>query len=190
MALAASNAGVYVVIAGDSTVVRLDPTSGKRLRSTRIATLSAATRPVVALAPRFGARGRTVTATIPLSGGRLDSTSVVTRDRAIQDGRALLELWQGGIVTRGGSPKTSHGVTVGIAAASGGLVGELSSPRGAFERLAVSRAKSGSIVLTLTKPSPPPKQTTTTTPPPTPTPQPTTTAPAPPPTPTVTIGSP
>ena len=105
VAVSGSGSSIYVANA-DKTIARLDPRTGKLLRSARQPALTASPAPVAVLAPVVNGNGKKVTVTIPLRGGTLDPTGLVVRNGSISDGAASLELWQGAIRSRAGGPRT------------------------------------------------------------------------------------
>jgi serine/threonine protein kinase len=165
---------LYVVDAGDETVSRLNPVTGKRYRSVNLPALRKRSRAIRVLAPVIAASGRSVVATVPFKAGRLDPSELLVTDRRISDGRASLTLWQGGIDSLARRPNTAEGLTVHTVQRPGRVEVVLTSERDYFESLKVSLGRSGkSAVLTLKKPPPevPPQggsESTTTSPPPPP----------------------
>jgi len=152
VAVAGSAGRVYVVGARGATVSRLDPRSGRLVGSTALGVSRPAR--VVALAPTFASAGRSVTATIRLTGGRLDARAIRRADTAIADGAARIELWQPGISTAGHASRSSAGLTVALGVLAARLVVEVEAAPHAFTTLAVGERRGRTIVLTATAPPP------------------------------------
>jgi serine/threonine protein kinase len=160
IALTGSAGSVYVVGARGETLVRLATRTGRIVGSKALAVSRPA--PVVALAPTFASAGRTVTATIRLTGGRLDAQAIHRDDTSIADGAARVELWQGGISTAAHARGSSAGLTVTLGRLAARLVVVVTAAPHAFTSLTVGERGGRTIVLTATMPPPP---TTTTAPP-------------------------
>src|SRR6185436_3306343 len=92
--------------------------------------------------------GDVLTLVLDLGGGHLGETSLVVRDATLADGRAVFELWQGGISSRLGSP-TVDGVTVRVAPGPGHLRLTLTAAPGAYERLRIRRDGPRTVVATM-----------------------------------------
>jgi hypothetical protein len=183
---------IYAVLARPWRVVRINARTGRQLKALRLGSFTREAEPLVAMPPRFVARGNAVIATIPFN-GRVDRAQLRAVDRTIRDGHASFELWQGGILTRAGPPTTRQDVALAIVRKPGRLLMDVKTPKGAFESVA-TRLSSGAILITLVKtehvvvptptvppqattgpqPSPtaPPRATATPRPPPTATPKP------------------
>jgi outer membrane protein assembly factor BamB len=145
---------VVVASLGNGAITVLDGTTGKKLRSRRIAGLGGP-RPAPLVLTRATARATTggVTVSLVLAGGGLDPTSVVADDRQIADGHASIELWQPGI--RANVAGTSaEGISILIARKPGRLEVGLDAGRGTFTSLAVRRGNRHTVVLQLTKAKP------------------------------------
>jgi hypothetical protein len=89
--------------------------------------------------------GATTILTLTVRGGRLDPSGIVVRDGAIADGRATLELWQGGI---GSSIRSrSFGdLAVRVTRATGRLVVDLAAPAETFAALRARLVANGVVV--------------------------------------------
>jgi hypothetical protein len=154
----ASLGNVFVANAGDSTVTRLDALTGRPLGSARIRALTGRPlAPVVARRIHVARTGRTVTAAIILSGGRLEPDGLRVRDGRIEEGVAKLELWQGGIGMRVGRA-ARHGATFVVHGAPGRLSIRIGAAPGAFTRLTARLRDSGRKVLVTLTMRPPPVQ--------------------------------
>src|SRR5262249_31085220 len=145
-------AGEAVYVAGqkDGTITRLDPISGERLGSKHVAALGKPAAAPVVQGVRLEQRPGASILRFTLAGGQLRARDLVVRDGAIADGRASLELWQGGISSRttGGllGPLTLH-----ITRATGRLVIDLRAHKGTFTRLRAERSDGRTVLVTLTK---------------------------------------
>jgi serine/threonine protein kinase/DNA-binding beta-propeller fold protein YncE len=161
-AAAATPAGsvLYVVNAGGQTISMLDQSTGRVLRTVKLAGLTSKINPVSVSPPSLSESSQAVTVSIPIAGGTLDPVSVAILDANISGGRASIAAWQGGILNHGGPPKTVGGLTVAIGHDAERALINLSAKAGAFTKLTVSPSPDGrSIKLTATKavaPSPPP----------------------------------
>lgn len=155
VALGGGDSGdVYVASAGDGSVTRLDALTGEVLGTERVRALRVgAPTPVTAAGIDMAESGRTVTTTIRLDGGRLPASGFLVGERDISAGRAVVELWQGGIGTNVQGDELGD-LTVAIAAKPGRLVVTLTAPEGTYETFAARRGANGAIVLTVTEPAP------------------------------------
>jgi hypothetical protein len=133
---------VYVADAADGTITRLDPLSGAVLGTASVAGLAggAPVPPAKAAAAAVQESAAQAVATIRFGSGRLDPTSVVVRDGNLDDGSALVELWQGGIDSSLVSKK-APGLTIAIRRQPGRLEVELTALPHTFGRV---EAKTGS----------------------------------------------
>jgi len=145
-----ASAGSPVVVVGlDGTVTRLDARSGRRIDARRITALGPPSpAPLVLRRVQPTRSGDVLTLVLDLGGGHLDETSLVVRDATLADGRAVFELWQGGISSRLGSP-TVDGVTVRVAPGPGHLRLTLTAAPGAYERLRIRRDGPRTVVATM-----------------------------------------
>ena len=100
VALAGTGARVVVLREGNRTLARVNAAARSVSGSTRIAGLGGATPPVASVSRVSGAAsGRVVTITVSLGSGSLQAGGIKVVDRSIADGRAAIELWQGGITS-------------------------------------------------------------------------------------------
>ena len=184
VALAGTGARVVVLREGNRTLARVNAAARSVSGATRIAGLGGATPPVASVSRVSGAAsGRVVTITVSLGSGSLQAGGIEVVDRSIADGRAAIELWQGGITSTVASA-SPQGVDVSIAGRPSRLVVALAADEDRFESMAVSPAKSGAaVVVRLTEPAPEPEPAAPTPAPSTPTPVTPTPTPAPAPTP-------
>jgi hypothetical protein len=161
IALASAAGGVYLVNGAAGTVVRLDPATGAPGTTSRVKAVAAA--PIRVGPAKIASAGRTVTVTLPLSGGSLPASGLVVKSTKISSGSSAVQLWQGGIKTANGT-KSGSGVAVKTTGGPGRVDVGLGVKAGNFTKIAVKRGAGGhSVVFTLTeKPAPPPPATTTT----------------------------
>ena len=156
VALAGGDSGgaVYVANAGDGTVSRLDPLTGDVLETRRIRALrTGSQQSVTAAGIEMTKSGRTLTATIRLDGGRLHASGLIVRTRNIAGGRAVVELWQGGIAATVDGGKLS-GLAVAITPRPGRLVVTLTAGKNSYESFTARRSEGGgAVVLTVTAPA-------------------------------------
>jgi predicted Ser/Thr protein kinase len=193
-ALAATDEAVVALNAGDGTVTRFDALTGEALGTSPVPALrrQQAPEPVAVSGIRMAESDDAVTVTLPLQGGRLPAAGIVVTDRNVADGRAAVELWQGGIgSTAGGGPQSLGGLEARLAERVGRVSLGLSAESGAFESIEVRRAADGrSVVVVAAKAPPPPTEDSTPSEPapsnePEPAPEP---APEPEPEPGITVG--
>jgi Protein kinase domain len=156
----AGSGSVAYVANGDGTVTLVDVAKAKALRRLRVSALRGAA--VVKAVLRRGSAstaGGKVVLTLHLGTGALDASGIVPRNLAIAKGAAVIELWQGGIVSAIGRIAGS-GVTATMHPTPNRVVVRLAASPGAFTALSVARTNGGrDVVLTLT---PKPVVTTTT----------------------------
>ena len=140
---------VLVVGAGARSVTRLDAATGRKLGSRSVPGLGT-TRPAPVVLRHASVRteGTKTTIRFALSGGGLDRNGLVVRDARPGDGRASIELWQGGISSTM-VPTTSAGVAVRAATEPGRLRLELSAKTGTYTRLAARLIGRRTVVATL-----------------------------------------
>jgi predicted Ser/Thr protein kinase len=150
--VALGGAGGTVFVADLSgRVTTIDASTGARGGSARVLAPGVAP-PLPAVLRHLTTRtsGDTTTLVLALRGGRLDATGVLVRDGTIADGRARLELWQGGIgsAIRAGA---FSDLTVRVGRATGRLVVDLEAPAGAFAAVR-ARLVRGGIAVDLRRP--------------------------------------
>jgi hypothetical protein len=173
--LAATDDGVQALTT-QGELVPIDAAAGTAAAAAPVPAFGKATEPVQLRRVSSAASGRRVTLTLALAGGALAPEGLRVADRSIGDGRAALELWQGGIRSAVRQARTG-GVRVSVAPRAGRLVVALAAPGGAFTSMSARLARGGEAVqVILTKRAPEPEPTTPTpdgSPTPTPTPNPT-----------------
>ena len=144
-----------VVVGVDGTVTRLDARSGRRVDARRIAVLGPpAPAPLVLRRVRSTRSGDALSLVLALGGGRLDETSIVVRDGTLSDGKAVFEIWQGGIRSRIRS-RTVDGVTLRVGSEAGRLRLTLTASRGLYERLRIGRDGPRTVEATMRRVTPP-----------------------------------
>jgi hypothetical protein len=141
---------VYVVGEKDGSVTKLDPITGTRLGSKRIGSLGASAGRPVLRAVRLEQSGKTSILTLSLTGGSLDKQGLLARDRAIEDGTASIELWQGGIRSRTNGGRYGP-LAVNVAVAPGRLTVGLRARRGVFVAMRSRRVDGRTVQVTLTR---------------------------------------
>ena len=133
----------------DGTVTRLDVRSGRRIDARRIAALGPPSpAPLVLRRVRSTRSGDALALVLDLTGGHLVETSLVVRDGTLSDGRAALEIWQGGIRSRVRS-RVVAGVTVRVASEAGHLRVTLTATPAAYERLRIGRDGPRTVTATM-----------------------------------------
>jgi len=135
---------VYVANAGDGTISLLDALTGEVVSSPAVKSLGAETPgAITASSVSIEKSNRTITATIQLDGGKLDKRGLVVKDKAISDGKATIELWQGSISAQV-DKETAEGLSVQVKEETGRQQGEREGPDHReilFAPLRVSRPK-------------------------------------------------
>jgi len=135
-------------------LVPVDAAAGTAAAGAPVPGFGAASTPVRLRRVSSAASGRRVTLTLALAGGTLPRDGLRLADRSIADGRAALELWQGGIRTdvrqaRGG------GVRVTVSPRTGRLLVALAAGAGDFTAMSARLVRDGAAVeVVLTKPAP------------------------------------
>jgi len=157
---------VYVANAGDGTISLLDALTGEVVSSPAVKSLGAETPgAITASSVSIEKSDRTITATIQLDGGKLDKRGLVVKDKAISDGKATIELWQGSISAQV-DKETAEGLSVQVKEETGRLVVTLSGK--GFTSMKASLGGSGQTVIlgvTAAAAAPPPPSPTPTPPP-------------------------
>ena len=154
--VAVAGAGRDVFVADPSgRITKIDASTGARGRSARVLARGV-TPPSRSVLRRLSARttGESTILVLALRGGRLDRTGLVVRDGAIADGRATLELWQGGI----GSAIRARALgdlAVRVSRETGRLVVQLTAPAGTFTGLRARLVANG-VAVDLQRPTSPP----------------------------------
>jgi Protein kinase domain len=142
-----------VVMSADGTATRLDARTGARLGAKRITVLGAPPPARLVLRRVAGtSAGDRLAIVLRFTGGRLDEGSLVVRDGTLVDGKAAFEVWQGGIRTRLRT-RIAHGITIRVTSAASHLRVTVAAPRGAYERLRISREGPRAIALSMRRPS-------------------------------------
>jgi hypothetical protein len=152
---------VYAINTGDKTITRLDALTGDALGTERVPALARERfpEPATATAITMEESSDAVTATIELEGGPLPASSIIVRNDGLPDGKALVELWQGGITTTA-ADQTLADLTVAIEHQSGRLAVTVTAPGGAFESFEARRSANGKAVTLVATKTPPPAETT------------------------------
>ncbi len=158
--VALANAGgvVYVATSGDGTIARVDALTGDVLGALGVPALEAqrAPKPVTVTGIQMKESSEAVTATIRLEGGRLPGSGIVVSDENIGDGRAVVELWQGGI-SSSAAEQTLADLTVVPQQQLARIRVVVRAPAGAFERFEARRSANGAAVTLVATKTPPPE---------------------------------
>ena len=146
--------GGALVLNDDGSAVRLDP-AGALTGPAGSIPAGAPVTAITAGAPVFKTEDLVVRATIPLTGGKLDKGGFKVTDKAIADGRASFELWQGGI-TSAVKTKAGGGLTITVVTSPGRLQYRVTAAAKQFEKIAITQPNRQTVSIVATKPAPKP----------------------------------
>ena len=159
--LAATDDGIQALTT-QGQLVPVDAAAGTAAAGAPVPGFGAATQPVRLRRVSSATSGRRVTLTLALSGGTLARDGLRVADKSIADGRAALELWQGGIRSNVRQAQ-GGGVRVSVSPRTGRLVVALAAGSGDFTAMSARLVRDGAAVeVVLTKPAPEATPTTPT----------------------------